>query len=106
VFAELIPSEIDYDNLFDRLEYLLALAFNGVLQQLKDSDAAYFYNGRYLYRQGWTGGNQAIKTVKQEMQDMGPKWPLLRRGLFGGLATELGQVVAKLDERIGQARFW
>lgn len=106
VFAELIPSETDYDNLFDRLEYLLALAFNGVLQQLKDSDSAYFYNGRFLYRQGWTGGNQAIKTVKQEIQEMGPKWPLLRKGLFGGLATELGQAVAKLDERIGQARFW
>lgn len=105
-FVEIVPENAAYDDIFDRFEYSTALAFKGVLTELKDSNAQFFWHGRYLIRGGRSGGNTAVKEVKKEISEMGPRWPLLKRGLFHGLTTELGPVVVELDELMSKARFW
>jgi hypothetical protein len=105
-FLELEPDEASYDDLFDSFEYVTALTFKGVLKNLKDSNAQFVWHGRFLIRGGRTGGNTAVKEIQKEISAMGPQFPLLKRGLFNGLATELGPVVAEIDELMNKARFW
>jgi hypothetical protein len=98
VFASVLPDDSKYEEVFDELEYLMALTFYGEWQAKPGSYHADFYRGLYLVRYGWSRRNTYIEQVRDRLTASGDKGPLLQRGVFSGLARQQHEVIKKLDE--------
>ncbi|GAB3637842.1 hypothetical protein GCM10027422_34320 [Hymenobacter arcticus] len=103
-FREILPDDFAYDELFDRFEYLVSLAFYNEMIRANDSSAGDFRYGRFMQRSRWNRPNPAIEEIRQEITAAGTSWPMLQRGLFNKSEVELGQVVAKMDSIIKEMR--
>jgi SIR2-like domain len=92
-----VPREDQYDRLFDRFEYLVALVC------ANDSDR----EGRVLRvpigRFGWRDrdyGRHISAEVGEEIEKNGAEWPLLKAGLCGGLLERLRREKNVVDEYV------
>lgn len=79
IFQKYLPSVIDYEGSFDRFEFLNALV-------LADSRASKDRNicgwrGRWVWRNRENGGHIS-ELLKEERNQLGPKWPPVEAGLF------------------------
>ena len=78
-FREYLPRDEDYEEVFDRFEYLFGLV-HADLNRFEPND-----------RKGWWGPkgwfeyrNKTIEKISTEMELAGADWPLLKAGLFAG----------------------
>jgi hypothetical protein len=84
---EFVPSDSDYDDVFDRFEYLFALVW--VDQNSKSATAGWIPLGRFMRKYSVLSnvlhhGETIGKTIETEFERGGENWPPLRAGLFGG----------------------
>jgi hypothetical protein len=89
-FRELILNDKDFQNLFDRFEYLFGLL------RMDLSGGWSFWSGEYLHR---FGSNPPRKLLEEELAAQGDKLPYLRAGMFEGSAAKLADTQAALLEK-------
>jgi hypothetical protein len=103
---ELLPSDEDYQDTFDRFEYLLGLVHADL--------------NRWEIQKGWWGPfgcfawrgshfHQEPRTshkISTEIEADGANWPLLKAGMFGGSVEQLKTAKANFDNFLSQCRFY
>jgi hypothetical protein len=98
--AALIPEDAAYAAVFDRFEYMVALACAGIrLQQMPDFPV-WAPIGRLAWRLNTHSAPRVLDEVSEEIQREGASWLLLRRGLFGGPPLQLEQAKVAVDKLI------
>jgi hypothetical protein len=102
----LVSDDAAYAALFDRWEYLIALAYCG--QNNVDPEQRFYAPlGRVVWRTEATEGRASVPdTIRAEVEREGTNWLLLRRGLFGGSPVRLATLQAGLDETIARRGGW
>ena len=100
---ELIPREANYQESFDRFEYLWTLTYVDLREQLKSSRR--WAIGRYLWRdvQHHEFDRTILAQLYEEMDTAGG-WPGLQGGLFGGSQIRLRAAREKFDEALPKLR--
>jgi hypothetical protein len=103
-FADLVPDDERFADLFDRFEYFVALAYGDFRIRRK---SAFFWApvGRLAWRQEYTVGNQLRDRVTEEAKKEGTNWLFFRRGLFERSAEKFQDVKAQVDELLSQRGF-
>ena len=94
--ADLIASEAEFDYLFDRFEYLLALVRYDMTRG--DSEYGFPTRGRFTWRT--LDGERVNGDLRLEIKEMGERWPLIREGLFRGSSERLDAAVVGVDQTI------
>lgn len=98
----LIPEERDYADLFDRFEYMVALAYAG-LQLRATGSGSWAPVGRFAWRRRSYPPSTVVEDIRAEVDQEGSGWFLLRRGLFDGAPDKFGiaekQIVSLLERR-------
>ncbi|MFA5786968.1 MAG: SIR2 family protein [Actinomycetota bacterium] len=90
----LVPREDQYDRLFDRFEYIVALVYADHSER-----AGWGYRvpvGRFVWKDRDYGRHVTAETG-EEIVKLGAEWPLLKAGLFGGSLERLLEVKRGLD---------
>jgi hypothetical protein len=101
-FRNLLPDSKRLEELFDRFEYLLALAYLG--REQEGTRSAWAPIGRFGWRrEAW--GYTLLTDIEREAKAAGPEWLLLRAGLFGGSLDQFLERKAEFD-RQAQAVAW
>ena len=90
-FSDVIPSDEDYVEAFERFEYLACL----VHQDL----SGFGIEGLFV----WRGGLHGI--VGSEIETARGDWPPLRAGLFDGSIERLQEVKSAVDQQIARRRW-
>jgi hypothetical protein len=101
-FRNLLPDSKRLEELFDRFEYLLALAYLG--REQEGTGSAWAPIGRFGWRrEAW--GYSLLTDIEREAKAAGPEWLLLRAGLFGGSLERFLERKAEFD-RLAQTLAW
>jgi hypothetical protein len=79
IFQKYLPSVVDFENLFDRFEYLNALVLADYRASKDKSICG--WRGRWVYRNREYGGHIS-ELLKEERNKLGPSWPPINAGLF------------------------
>ena len=74
---EFVPSDGEYDRLFDRFEYLYALDFLD-----RKNDEYWIPIGRFSYR--FTSPRSVVQTIHREIEQQGSAWEPLQQEFFAG----------------------
>lgn len=78
-FREYLPRDEDYEEVFDRFEYLFGLV-HADLNRFKQEHTPGWWGPK-----GWFEvRNKTIQKISTEMETAGADWPLLKAGLFAG----------------------
>lgn len=78
-FREYLPRDEDYEEVFDRFEYLFGLV-HADLNRFKQDHTPGWWGPK-----GWFDvRNKTIQKISTEMETAGTDWPLLKAGLFAG----------------------
>ena len=94
-FGDLIPSDDEYAEVFDRFEYLLSLAEAD--WWLTSGNWARFSGGRF--QRHWPDSPEWLPgIVAAELARDGAAWPPLAAGMFGGDMARLQAAKAAVDE--------
>ena len=99
---EHLPDPADYERAFDRFEY-----FKGLVHvDIEDAPPrkAWIPMGRYGWSEDWWL-DTTPSTVADEVAALGPQWPPLQAGLFGGSHERLLAVIEVADEARGDWSF-
>lgn len=101
IVREFLPSDADYDDAFDRLEYLMALVWvdeNPKSARLdwvpSDAPAGKFISKAVAPRDG------IAQRIEHEIEMQKGKWPPLRGKMFGGHAERVISVKERYDEAL------
>jgi len=90
----LVPREDQYDRLFDRFEYIVALVY---ADHSERAGCGYRVPvGRFVWKDRDYGRHVTAETG-EEIVKLGAEWPLLKAGLFGGSLERLLEVKRGLD---------
>jgi hypothetical protein len=86
---DLLPRDAQFNNYFDRFEYLWTLVYVDLSAQFESS--ARWVVGRYLWRdrKHYDFKKTVLEQLYQEMDEAGENWPGLKAGLFGGSLDRL-----------------
>ena len=95
---DVVPDDESYSEVFDRFEYLVALAHAGMRFAAPDSPGVWGPIGRFSWRSAYGQDGGIIAKTKAELDKAGENWFLLRRGLFGGSLDRLCAIVTTIDE--------
>lgn len=99
---EYLPTAADYEEAFDRFEYMLGL----VCADLGQEREAYRFWGP-VGSFGWRHRNEPKKhitvKVESEMAAAGDNWAPLRAGLFGGSLERAREIKTKFDQFVPSA---
>lgn len=100
---ELIPRDAQYEESFDRFEYLWTLTYVDLREQLRSSQR--WAIGRYLWRdvQHYDFSKTVLSQLYEEMDTAGG-WMGLGTGLFGGSQVRLRAAREKFDEALPKLR--
>jgi len=82
IFQKYLPSVVDFENLFDRFEYLNALVLADYRAAQDKSICG--WRGRWVYRNREDGGHIS-ELLKEERNQLGPNWPPINAGLFASV---------------------
>jgi hypothetical protein len=103
-----LPDDEDYDDCFDRFEYLLALVYADLEDKRGDE---YFAGpglwgpiGRFGYRLRYAEHRGALQSLEEEAGRDRDGWALLRAGLFDGSFERLQAVMQGFDEFVASVR--
>jgi hypothetical protein len=103
---EFIPSDQEYNGVFDRFEYLLALVWTdeNPRSALIDWVPVGGPLGLFASKAPAHGENSVIEQIDEEVSDQGKNCPLLSAGLFGGSTGRLRSASQRIAARIGLAQ--
>jgi hypothetical protein len=101
---EIVPDDVEYEDLFDRFEYLRALIDldNGM------NVSAQRYDRAPIGRFGWRNrhyGNHVSSIFAAEIQNQAHEWPPLKVGYFGNDTARLAAVKTAFDAQISSL-YW
>jgi hypothetical protein len=82
IIQKYLPSVVDFENLFDRFEYLNALVLADYRASRDKSICG--WRGRWIYRNRDYGGHVS-ELLKEERSQLGPNWPPITAGLFASV---------------------
>jgi len=98
---DIIPQESQYDTLFDRFEYLLALVCADFLE--KTESRIWCPVGRFGWKFRHDHHRRGVAhQFAEEIEKQGGRWPFLTAGLFDGSLERLKLIKQKVDEMVGQ----
>lgn len=100
---ELIPSDADYQEIFDRFEYLLTLAQADWYQTNKGRVRASF--GAFMWRHWSDSDDWMPRVVAAELEQNESTWPPLVAGMFGGDLQRLLTVKPAVDKWAAEKTF-
>ena len=95
-FSDLIPSDDEYADVFDRFEYLLSLAEAD--WWITSGKSARFSGGRFGWRHVSGSSDVLPHLVAAELERHDTAWPPLSAGMFGGKMTRLQVAKTVVDE--------
>ena len=96
VFHDLIPSDDEYQEVFDRFEYLQSLVqADWWLNSGKWSE---FSTGCYAWRCWYDSPEWLPRVFTKELERGGSKWAPLQAGMFGGEMDRLKRAKTDVDE--------
>ncbi len=81
-FLALIPDQQDYDDAFDRFEYIVALTFLGLKSEGGTVPYWWMPLGRFAWRHRVFEINGLASRIDRELTDAGSEWALVRCGVF------------------------
>lgn len=95
---DLLPRDGQFNNCFDRFEYLWTLIHVDLRTQSKTSSR--WVIGRFLWRdkKEYDFKETVLEQLYREMDDAGENWPGLKAGIFGGSLERLQQARKEFDE--------
>ena len=93
---EVIKEDRLYDDMFDRFEYFVALAYVG-LRYDELGGMAKVPAGRLKWRREWSGRG-VFRNISNEIDRADAQWFLLKRGLFGGDPMRLRLIKKDMDQ--------
>jgi hypothetical protein len=93
-FKELEPSDIKFQRVFDRFEYLLALVLSDI--NLKIKGRAWMGSGAFLWREAEDRYSVTIE-VMTEFQRLKEEWLPLKAGLFEGSIDRANYVIKEYN---------
>ena len=102
--SELIPAQGDFDDAFDRFEYLANLVESDLESRKYDSLTA---GHRWFDRRdrgSWFQSSRIASTVQREVEARKEQWPPLRAGLFDKSMDRLVEVKRSVDEATAKYR--
>jgi len=95
---DLVPRTDQYDKLFDRFEYVLALVVADYAD--REGSLSWFPVGRFGWRNRHFPERGISAEIAKEIEKAGVNWPLLKFGLCGGSIERLRVVKTLVDERV------
>jgi hypothetical protein len=103
---EYLPRDEDYQDAFDRFEYLLGLIHANLVQNEWENGwwgpvGCFAWRGMHFHQEG-----RVSQRIGAEIEAQGSNWPLLKAGLFGGSLDQLKVAKAKFDTFLGRINFW
>ena len=103
---EFVPRDEDYQDAFDRFEYLLGLV-HADLNRLEVENGWWGPVGRFAWRgRHFHQEVRVSQKIGAEIEAEGAVWPLLKAGLFGGSLEQLKTAKAKFDDFLSKVHFY
>ena len=90
LFKDLLPDDSEYEDCFDRFEYLLAL--NVAFHRLDTERNPWGPVGRFGWKSRANNGVAVYDVVGREAEAAQQDWPLLRAGFFAGDLTRFREL--------------
>jgi len=103
---EFLPQDEDYQDAFDRFEFLLGLVHADLNRREVEGGwwgplGCFAWRGRDFHQEG-----RVSQKIGAEIETAGAFWPLLQVGLFGGSLQQLKTAKTKFDGFIGRINFF
>lgn len=103
---EFIASDEDYQDTFDRFEYLFGLVHADLNRMEWQTGwwgpvGCFAWRGSQFYQESRTS-----QKIGSEIEADSANWPLLKAGLFGGSVEQLKTAKANFDSFLNQCRFF
>jgi hypothetical protein len=99
---EVEPNDEAFTELFDRFEYLLAIAY----ADLEEGERLWAPVGSFGWRQRRRGEDAVRSQVEAEAREEGDAWPFLQGPLFGGGMAHFPEVKKAVDELVARSGMW
>jgi hypothetical protein len=101
---ELVPSDSDYDEVFDRFEYMFSLIWTD--ENPENARGGWVPLGRFVAKYSMFSevlhrGPRIGEVIDAEVKRDGGDWPPLRVGLFGGSIERFRSAKQKVDRFLG-----
>jgi hypothetical protein len=104
---DFVPSDSDYDEVFDRFEYLFAVLY---VDQNPNAAALvpWIPLGRFTARYSLVSGSDELisRKIAAEIEKESENWPPLRAGLFGGSVERFSIAKGRVDSYIAESANW
>lgn len=101
---EFLPDDEDYEDAFDRLEYLIGLA-HADLTRGDWEDAWWGPLGRFAWRGRSRRRGNVAQVVGTEIESQGAEWPLIRAGLFDSSLEQARKSKSMFDTFVSRCHF-
>lgn len=103
---EYLPRDDDYQNAFDRFEYLLGLVHADLNRRQAEGGwwgpvGCFAWRGRHFHQEG-----RISQKIETEIEAEGVNWALLKAGLFCGSLEQLKATKAKFDGFLSRINFF
>jgi hypothetical protein len=100
---EILPQDDEYDDAFDRFEYLLTLIRADLYAKENVSDYFWERPGRFTSSRQLRRGTNVMDEVKGRAEGQKNDWPLVSAGFFDGSYERFIKVVKGCEENSGDA---
>lgn len=101
VFADLIPAEREYVDVFDRFECLTSLVHADVYNRKYSS---FIFAGGCFEWRTLPSGRLPLQAFRQEIEEARDQWPPLQAGFFGRSLERVLEVVGAVEQRVAPFR--
>lgn len=102
IFTNLLPQDDEYQNCFDRFEYLFALIQADRSEKAGDDFGG--QPGRFIWRR-FRYADSIINEIEKEAKLAGNEWAPLKAGIFDGKMERFFQIKEPFDKRMENHRF-
>jgi SIR2-like domain len=96
------PEDLEYQRLFDRFEYMLALVHADVKDRADQHHRFWGPIGAFAWRYRHQMNRGVIGVIQQEIEAQQQSWPPLQAGLFTGSLERLRAVKTGFDELLSR----
>lgn len=100
-----IPDYEDYDEVFDRFEYIRALVYADMEHSSTTQiTQAWALPGRFAVKLSFRSPD-ALEGIQREIEEDGQNWPLLKQGLFRGSVERLTAIQLAVERDVHSHRW-